>query len=99
MEAEEQAILKITKSYSKETKIIQAMEEASELITALSHYRRYRRGSRSELLEEMVDMDLMLRQLKIITEAEDDELDPLRQQKIQRQLNRIQNGDGEEAEK
>lgn len=44
-------------------------------------------------------MDLMLRQLEIITGAEDDELNPLRQQKIQRQLNRIQNGDYEEEVK
>lgn len=89
MTADEQMIRRIVRHYGNDDQLVQAMEEASELITAISHYRRRRRGSRRELLEEMADMQIMLRQLQIITGADSEELEEIEYQKLCRQVQRM----------
>lgn len=89
MSADEQDIREIARHYGKDNQLIQAMEEASELITAISHYRRRRDGSRHELLEEMADMEIMIRQLQILTGTDAGEMEVLMRGKLRRQIGRI----------
>lgn len=89
MSADEQDIREIARHYGKDNQLIQAMEEASELITAISHYRRRRKGSRRELLEEMADVQIMLRQLQIIVGAGSEELEEIGHRKLRREIERM----------
>jgi NTP pyrophosphatase (non-canonical NTP hydrolase) len=89
MSADEQDIREIARHYGIDNQLIQAMEEASELITAISHYRRRRDGSRRELLEEMADMEIMIRQLQILTGTDAGEMEALTRGKLRRQIGRI----------
>lgn len=57
--------------YGSEQQLAQTQEEAAELITAISHYRREREGSMAELIEEVADMKIMLRQMTRILDAEE----------------------------
>ena len=93
MTADEQMIRRIVRHYGQEDQLSQAMEEAGELITAISHYRRRRKGSRRELLEEMADMQIMLRQLQLITGAGSEELEALEHRKLLRQAERMRSRD------
>ena len=90
MTADEQMIRRIVRHYGRDEQLGQAMEEAGELITAISHYRRRRKGSRRELLEEMADMNIMLRQLQLITGADSEELEVIGHRKLLRQAERMQ---------
>ena len=89
---DEQMIRQILRHYGAREQLGQAMEEASELSVAVSHYRRRRKGSRRELLEEMADMQIMLRQLQLITGAESAELEEIGHQKLRREIERIRSG-------
>ena len=89
MTADEQMIRRIVRHYARDDQLGQAMEEAGELITAISHFRRRRKGSRRELLEEMADMKIMLRQLQLITGAGSEELEEIEHQKLRRQAERM----------
>jgi NTP pyrophosphatase (non-canonical NTP hydrolase) len=64
---EELFALKIAKDGT-ESQIRQAQEECAELITALSHFCRGRRGARDEVAEEMADVEILLLQLRKIFE-------------------------------
>lgn len=57
--------------YGGERQLAQTQEEAAELIAAISHYRREREGSLAELIEEVADMKIMMRQLMRILDAEE----------------------------
>lgn len=57
--------------YGPEQQLAQTQEEAAELITAISHYRRVREGSMAELIEEVADMKIMLRQMMYILDGEE----------------------------
>jgi NTP pyrophosphatase (non-canonical NTP hydrolase) len=46
--------------------LMQAMEEASELAVALSHFIRNRENSINEVIEEVADMEIMLAQIKFM---------------------------------
>lgn len=65
MRTEELLALKIKKEGT-EPQIRQAQEECAELITALNHFCRGRRGSRDEVAEEMADVEILLLQLRKI---------------------------------
>lgn len=57
--------------YGDEQQLAQTQEEAAELIAAISHYRREREGAMAELIEEVADMKIMLRQMMHILDAEE----------------------------
>lgn len=50
-------------AWGRDAQLAQAQEELAELIVALSHYRRARKGSRAEVLTELLDVDMMLSQI------------------------------------
>jgi len=50
--------------WGKDAQLLMVIEEAAELIQAILHY--WRRAKDSNVLEEAVDMEIMLEQLKII---------------------------------
>ena len=52
--------------YGADIQLCQIQEEAAELIAAISHFRRGRKGSREELLHELADMEIMLEQARVI---------------------------------
>lgn len=67
----------------------QFMEEASELTVALSHYLRGRVQHKDYILEEVADVEIMLEQLKYGYGLNQEEIDFIKQRKVQRELGRI----------
>lgn len=65
MKPYEQAILK----WGESSQIKQCKEELAELIVALSHWERGR-ALKEDVIEEMVDVEIMLEQMKVIFENE-----------------------------
>ena len=59
------------------------MEECSELILAISHYRRGRVKS-DAIMEEVVDMTIMLEQVRLIYDPDDIEFGKIYKRKINR---------------
>ena len=53
------------------TQMLQTIEECSELITAISHYRRKRSNALENLKEEVADCYIMLRQMMHILDMHD----------------------------
>lgn len=56
----------------RENQMNQAIEELCELVVAIRHYIRGRRGSRYAMLKEMADVSIMLDQLLCILGEQDD---------------------------
>jgi NTP pyrophosphatase (non-canonical NTP hydrolase) len=59
------------------------MEECSELILAISHYRRGRVKS-DAIMEEIVDMTIMLEQARLIFDPTDEKFGEIYKKKIER---------------
>ena len=55
-----------------EHQIRQAQEECAELIAALNHFCRGRRGATDEVAEEMADVEILLLQLRKILENDEE---------------------------
>ncbi len=53
-----------------ETQLLQTMEEAAELIAAISHHIRKRENSIDNLFEEIAHVEIMLEQLRLIFKNE-----------------------------
>ncbi len=93
MNVYEQAI----KQWGKEAQIKQAIEELSELITALCHADRGRRGHPSEepvkesITDEIADCEIMMEQLMIIFGISRSDVDKVRLVKISRLHQFLQN--------
>lgn len=51
--------------YGTTSQLRQLQEECAELIAAISHYLRGRQGSYNELIEEIADVDIMIKQANI----------------------------------
>jgi hypothetical protein len=67
------------KRYGTDTQIDQSIEEMAELTVALSHSRKGR-ADRQRILEEMVDVTIMLAQLKYI--FDENEFDDMLQNRV-----------------
>ena len=63
----EEILNKAIEHYGKEHQLGVAQEELSELVTAISHYKR---GREHNVAEEIADVEIMLEQLKLIFENE-----------------------------
>lgn len=82
----EEAIVK----WGKDAQIKQAIEEFSELITALCHADRGRRGHPSDvpvkesITDELADCEIMMEQIRLIFSISREEIDDIRVIKIAR---------------
>ena len=92
----------IAEHYGIENQSIQLMEEMAELTIALNKYRRSRRNENQtifesideqfiieQIKEEIVDIEIVLSQIKYLLNCSDDDLAIWKQRKIERQLERI----------
>lgn len=75
------------KIYGEEKQELKAVEECSELITAISHKHFNREHN---IAEEIADVEIMLEQLKIINNC-DGEVEEIRQQKLDRLYEKVFN--------
>ena len=83
----EEILKKAIEHYGKEHQLGVAQEELSELVTAISHYKR---GREHNVAEEIADVEIMLSQLKIIFNCTD-EVEEWKEKKVERLANRIKN--------
>lgn len=97
----QKALETIIRHYGPDAQINMVIEECSELIKALLKFRRADMdggdlvGLRKDIVGEMADVEIMLRQMEIVFAVSDGERDAEIDRKIQRQLRRIGGGDGE----
>ena len=85
---------KIAEHYGPHTQEFQAVSELMELGQVLTR----RPGQRKEdwkekLLDEMADVTIMIRQLRLLYDISDVDFEVKLVEKLDRQLNRIKNGD------
>lgn len=73
------------KTYGEEKQELKAIEECSELITAICHKHI---GRKNNIAEEIADVSIMLEQLKIINNC-GDEVEKIRKEKLDRLYDRI----------
>lgn len=87
----EQDLQTIINHYGYEKQLDMCTEECAELIQAISKFKRKTGGKyTANLIEEMADVEIMLRQLKIIFSCKS-EVTRIIKEKIARQLERIDN--------
>lgn len=82
--------LRIFMFYSPNAQKIQAIQEFSELIQALTKDIN-NQGSRENLIEEIADSKIMLEQMQLLFDVDDQDLEKIMDKKIERQLTRIKN--------
>lgn len=54
------------KTYGRDAQLNQAQEECAELIVAVNHYRRGRKGDVEALAGEIADVQIMMAQLELV---------------------------------
>ena len=79
---------RIIERFGVENQISMVMEECSELILAISHYRRGRVMS-SDIIEEIVDVTIMMEQARLIYDPENTEFGRIYTEKINRMENML----------
>ena len=82
---------KIADHYGKDAQAVQCAEELCELSCAILQYRK-RKGRKelAKVMEEMADVENMLPQMKYLYGIGSDFIEELRQEKVDRQLLRIE---------
>ena len=75
--------LEAIRLFGKSGQVKQAIEEMSELITAMLHFSRGK-ADKKDVLTEVVDVSIMLEQIKLIFDIEEDEFKKEREQKLYR---------------
>ena len=60
-----------TEHFGVNTQMLQTIEECSELITAISHFRRKRNNALENLKEEVADVYIMLKQMMHMLDMHD----------------------------
>lgn len=81
-------VITIADYYGLEGQTKKCEEELNELIEALGG------SNNTHLAEEIADVEIMISQIKYLRNIPDEQVDVIKQYKIQRQLRRIENGDG-----
>jgi Helix-turn-helix. len=77
--------------YGDEEQMIKSCEELSELIQAMiKHRTKKSEKSRKNLIGEMADTELMMTQVKYLLNIDQKEVTAVKEQKIKRQIKRIQ---------
>lgn len=82
---EAQILKEAIKTFGEKHQEKMAVEECSELITAISHKHR---GREHNIVEEIADVEIMLEQLKIINNCQY-QVAMIRKRKVERLLNKI----------
>ena len=78
----------IADHYGLEHQLGKCKEELGELIEAIDSL------DERAIIEEVADVEIMLSQIKYLRDIPDEQVDVVKKYKIQRQLRRIENGDG-----
>lgn len=76
--------------YGAPAQLDQFIEELAELIVAINHLRRGR-ADIEHVLQEMVDVDIMMEQMKIILNVKDDYFDMIKARKINKLVEKMAN--------
>lgn len=79
-------------TYGEEAQINQGIEEMAELILAVNKFRRNHRYDPEwdNIVEEIVDVEIMLEQYKIIYQIPDNEISEYKNQKLKRLAERLE---------
>jgi hypothetical protein len=78
----------IADHYGLEHQLGKCKEELNELIEAIDSL------DERAIIEEVADAEIMISQIKYLRDIPDEQIDVIKKYKIQRQLQRIENGDG-----
>lgn len=78
----------IADHYGLEHQLGKCKEELGELIEAIDSL------DERAIIEEIADVEIMISQIKYLRDIPDEQVDVIKKYKIQRQLQRIENGDG-----
>ena len=78
----------IADHYGLEHQLGKCKEELGELIEAINSL------DERAIIEEVADVEIMISQIKYLRDIPDEQVDVVKKYKIQRQLQRIENGDG-----
>ncbi|QIB68243.1 hypothetical protein Ami103574_02465 [Aminipila butyrica] len=82
---------KIADHYGKDAQAVQCVEELNELAAAILKYRKRRFSEEFDhVIEEIADVEIMLEQIKYLYGIGSDFIDEIKQEKIDRQLARIE---------
>ena len=84
----ETALHWIADHYGKRTQLHQLMEECCELALEASHSVR-EKGLRVNLISEIADVDIMIDQIRYLFDIADEDIEEVKREKIERQLDRI----------
>lgn len=88
-EVEEDIIQLAIEKFGVNNQLDQAQEELSELIQAISKYKRGFKDGRKRVIEEIVDTEIMIMQIKIMLKLEQQELEEQKLYKLERLKNTI----------
>lgn len=100
------AIVRIADTYGYDAQSRQLIEEMAELIVAINKYWRYRKNTKKfepttfaegslrirNIMEEIADVTIMLEQIKCLFGISDADIEEIIEYKLNRQLERIDNG-------
>lgn len=100
-----QKIIEQAEQFGLENRLLQCTEECGELIQALSKYQRIQQGDKTcqtdmihaeyMIAEEMEDIEICIEQLKYLL-GNTEQIEQIKEEKIQRTENRLLFGDTEE---
>lgn len=90
-------IIKITKHYGIENQLVKAVEEYSELIKAVTKYiQKPTIANKMQITEEIADCEIMSSQLVYLLELNADVIENMMDEKVERQIKRIEGKHEEE---
>lgn len=82
---------KTIQKYGVMAQIDMLVEECAELIVAVNHYKRDREHALSDILSEIADVEIMIKQMRLI--FHDNEINNLIEYKTRRLKNRLNGGE------
>lgn len=85
-----EALHRIADYYGRVSQLHQLEEECCELALEASHSAR-EKSLRINLIREIADVEIMIDQIKYLYHISEDDVDEVKEEKIERQLNRIKN--------
>ena len=74
---------KAVKTWGYASQLLMAVEEMAELTQAISHLLRDRNYAKSEIIEELADVEVMCEQLRVIIDK-NDKIDKIKEEKLAR---------------
>ena len=74
---------KAIEAWGNASQLLMAVEEMAELTQAISHLLRGRKNNKSEIIEELADVEVMCEQLRVIIDK-NDKIDKIKEEKLAR---------------